>query len=51
MSAIVRLVHYFREAQKQTVTEFVSKLYNNILTIGEWQSLPIIQLGTAEAQE
>ena len=30
--------------------EFVSKLYN-ILTIGEWQSLRIIQLGPATAQE
>ena len=33
------------------VIEFVSQLYNNILTLGEWQSLQIIQLGPTEAQE
>ena len=30
--------------------EFLGELYNNILPIGEWQSLKIIQFGPAESQ-
>ena len=47
---------YFPEAQKQTVTELskslsANSICNNILTVGEWQSLWNIQLWPAEAQE
>ena len=65
MNAIVRLVHvrfpletYVKdilslstETNSNIVIEFVSKLYNNILTIGEWQSLQITRLGPPEALE
>ena len=45
----IELTHTKTESNR--VIEFVSKLYNNILIIGEQQSLQIIQLGVAEALE